>query len=67
MQQAVVNQRLRAQFLSAARLTPVANADHQRVALPLKILAANFAAIRFQGVHPHQTVDQIRHSAQRRF
>ncbi len=57
MQQAVVNQRLRTQLLAAARLAAVADADDQRIALPVKVLPADLAAVRLQGIHAHQAVD----------
>ena len=57
MQQTIVNQRLRAQLLAAAGLATVADADDQRIALPVKVLPADLAAVRLQGIHAHQTVD----------
>ena len=45
------------QLLAAAGLAAVADADDQRIALPVKVLPADLAAVRLQGIHAHQTVD----------
>ena len=41
-------------LLAAARLAAVADADDQRIALPVKVLPADLTAVRLQGIHTHQ-------------
>ncbi len=54
-------------MLPAAGLTTVADADHQRISLPVKVFATYFAAVRGQRIHSHQTVNKIGDAAQRGF